>query len=189
MNIILASQSPRRKELLAKLEYEFEIIPSDIEEIISSTEPDMVVMELARQKALDVYDKCMYSTNEGSIVIGADTIVCLDGEILGKPQTKEDAFYMIESLQGRTHDVYTGVSIVWDGGIRTFNECTKVTFYAMSEDEIRNYLAKNDCMDKAGAYGIQGEAAIYIEKIAGDYNNVVGLPIARLYHELKDIVR
>lgn len=188
MEIILASQSPRRKELLSKAGYEFEIIPSDVEEIVTSTKPDMVVMELARQKAIDVYEKCMHSSDKGIIVIGADTIVTVDDEILGKPHSTDDAYRTLKKLQGRAHEVYTGVSLVWDSGIKTFCECTKVTFFPMSEMEILKYIETGDCMDKAGSYGIQGPGAIYIKKIEGDYNNVVGLPIARLYHEINDLL-
>lgn len=182
MNIILASKSPRRCELMQQAGFEFDIEPSDKEEIITSILPKDVVEELSRQKALDVYEKY---NNADILVIGADTIVSVDNKILGKPKTKQEAYEMLKTLSGRTHEVYTGVCFVINKGIHTFNECTKVTFYEMTDDEIWSYVNTNDPMDKAGAYGIQGKCAIYIKEISGDYNNVVGLPISRLYQELK----
>lgn len=182
MKIILASKSPRRCELMQQAGFEFDIEPSDKEEIITSILPKDVVEELSRQKALDVYEKY---NNPDILVIGADTIVSVDNKILGKPKTKQEAYEMLKTLSGRTHEVYTGVCFVTDKGNHTFNECTKVTFYEMTDDEIWSYVNTNDPMDKAGAYGIQGKCAIYIKEISGDYNNVVGLPISRLYQELK----
>lgn len=182
IKIILASQSPRRRELMEQAGYRFDIIPSHKEEIITKTLPCEVVEELALQKALDVYDICGES---GRLVIGADTVVSLDGKILGKPKSKQEAFDMLKELQGRTHEVYTGVAFVSDTLRHSFYECTRVTFYPMADGEIQSYVDTGDSLDKAGAYGIQGRCAIYIKEICGDYNNVVGLPIGRLYHELQ----
>lgn len=195
--IILASQSPRRRELLAQAGYEFEIITSDVEEVTTKEAPDEVVKELSHQKAKAVFDGLIsYSSNMGMdddlhlVVIGADTVVSLDGKIMGKPKNKEEAFHMLKSLQGNTHQVYTGVTLFFYDysnkltEVKSFAECTNVTFYPMKDSEILGYIATGDCYDKAGSYGIQGSFAIFIEKIDGDYNNVVGLPIARLYHEL-----
>lgn len=186
--IILASQSPRRRELMEQAGFEFDIVPSNMEEVITKTVPYEVVEELAEQKAKDVYRIC---NDSETLVIGADTVVAIDGKILGKPGTFEEACEMLRLLSGRSHEVYTGVSFVWNGEDKvykhTFHECTKVTFYPMSDGEIREYAASGDSMDKAGAYGIQGRCAIFIKEIQGDYNNVVGLPIARLYQELKEL--
>lgn len=182
MKVILASKSPRRCELMQQAGFVFDIEPSDKEEIITSILPKDIVEELSRQKALDVYKK---HDNKDILVIGADTIVSVDNKILGKPKTKQEAYEMLKTLSGRTHEVYTGVCFATNKKIHTFNECTKVTFYEMTDNDIWSYVNTNDPMDKAGAYGIQGKCAIYIKEINGDYNNVVGLPISRLYHELK----
>lgn len=195
--IILASQSPRRRELLAQMGLQFEICPAYGEEIITSTIPWQVVEELSMRKAEEIYRKEREERPEESIlVIGADTIVVLNGRILGKPQSQAEACEMLRSLQGQKHQVYTGVTLIWneqEDGVgcvkkqHTFHEETEVEFYPMTEQEIEEYVATGDCMDKAGAYGIQTQSGVYIRGICGDYNNVVGLPIARLYHELRKI--
>ena len=198
--IILASASPRRKELLEQIGIEFEICPAKGEEVITKTQPHEVVMELSKQKAEEIAAMVL-SFNESHkeittptdvLVIGADTVVAHEGKILGKPKDEEDAKCMIRSLAGNTHSVFTGVTFVLidkEGrcGEVVFYEKTDVTMHTMSELEIERYVATAEPMDKAGAYGIQGKCAIYIEKIAGDYNNVVGLPISRVYQELKKI--
>lgn len=182
--IILASASPRRRELLAQAGFSFEVKVSDAEETTTEREPEKIVKELALRKA-----EAAAAEEEDALVIGADTIVAADGKILGKPHSREEAFAMLSMLQGRTHQVYTGVALILkeSGAERrqVFSEKTDVTMYSMTEQEIRAYINTGEPMDKAGAYGIQGRAAIYIERIDGDYNNVVGLPIARLYQELK----
>lgn len=182
--IILASASPRRRELLHQIDLEPEIIPSAIEEKITKTEPDLVVMELSEQKAMDVAETCRGTK---AFVIGADTVVAFGGRILGKPHSEEEAFEMISSLQGNTHQVYTGVTVIdcQTGARETFAERTEVQVYPMEDGEIRNYIATKEPMDKAGAYGIQGRFAAYIQGIHGDYNNVVGLPVGRVYQTLK----
>lgn len=191
--IIIASQSPRRRELMEQAGYEFTVIPSTVEEVITKTLPYQVVEELSGQKARDVYDITIQKNGNTKdiLVIGADTVVALGDKILGKPKSKEDAVNMLMALQGNTHQVYTGVTLVWNYEGQTceksFYECTRVTFYPMSMEEIESYVNSNDPMDKAGAYGIQGRCAVYIKEICGDYNNVVGLPIARLYQELKEV--
>ncbi|MBQ8913327.1 MAG: septum formation inhibitor Maf [Lachnospiraceae bacterium] len=190
MRIILASQSPRRRELLKKVGFSYEIIPSDMDEVVTKNIPSEVVCELSFQKAMDVYGKI--KDNEDVLVIGADTVVAFSGEILGKPKSKTDAYEMLKKLQGKSHEVYTGVTFLYkeeDIKSHTFFECTEVTFYPMTDKEIYDYIETGDPMDKAGAYGIQGQCGIYIEKITGDYNNVVGLPIARIYQELKKLDR
>lgn len=190
--IILASASPRRKELLARLGVEFEVIPSRGEEVITKEMPSEVVMELAVQKASAVAKELKKNT-EHVLVIGADTIVVNDGKILGKPADEDDACQMLRSLSGKTHQVYTGVCLITLGTEKCrehiFFEKTDVTFYPMTEEEIRDYVATKDPLDKAGAYGIQGICGKYIRGIQGDYNNVVGLPVARLYHEMQQNCR
>lgn len=199
--IILASGSPRRKQLLEQVGFEFEVWPSQCEEKIESTIPSEVCMELSRQKALDIAagihtyneDHSDISSNQNLLIIGADTIV-VDGEqILGKPKDDENAKDMLRKLSGNTHSVYTGVTFVFmssDGrvGAHSFCEKTDVTFYSLSEEEICEYVDSGDPLDKAGAYGIQGNFAKHIKKIDGDYNNVVGLPVGRLYEELKELL-
>lgn len=186
MRVILASASPRRKELLAQIVDDFEICVSDVEEIITEKEPAKVVEELSVQKAFAVY-----SGTEGDVlVIGADTVVAMEDKILGKPSDKADAFSMLQMLQAKEHSVYTGVTVCMRRDNKeqkiTFSECTGVRFYPMTEAEIQEYIATGEPMDKAGAYGIQGIGGRFVEKISGDYNNVVGLPVARLYQELKE---
>lgn len=190
MRIILASASPRRRELLTQIGVDFEVIVSDVEEKVTADLPHEVVMELSAQKAESVMkDLSSQKDAEQTIVIGADTVVACGGEILGKPKDGEDAGRMLRMLSGREHEVYTGVSFVYSGceKAHTFYECTKVKFASMTEREIEEYIATKDPMDKAGAYGIQGFCARYIEGIEGDYNNVVGLPVCRVYQELKKL--
>lgn len=186
MRYILASASPRRRELLAQAGFQFEVIPSSIEETITKTVPSEIVMELAAQKAKDVF--CNYGQKD-CVVIGADTIVVYRDEILGKPADKAEAYDMLSMLADRTHQVYTGVSLVISRkGIahtRTFYESTDVTFCPVSPKDLRAYVETGDPLDKAGAYGIQGAFAIHVKRICGDYNNVVGLPVCRLYQELR----
>ncbi len=186
--IILASASPRRREILAGAGIHFEIITSGAEEKSIKTDPAELVEELSYIKASGT-DTLVKDSD--SVVIGADTVVACDGKILGKPESEEDALKMLTLLQGRTHQVYTGVTILYGGrGERkrkTFHECTDVTCYPVSREEILEYIRTGEPMDKAGAYGIQGLWGIYVQKICGDYNNVVGLPAARLIHEAKKL--
>ena len=187
MRYILASKSPRRQELLARTGLPFEVIPSDMEEIITKEIPSDVVMELASQKAKNVYD--LLENKSNVTVIGSDTIVVYRDEILGKPIDKQDAYDMLSMLADRTHQVYTGVSLIVnkDGKTKTktFFEKTDVTFYPIYKEDLKRYVESGDPLDKAGSYGIQGDFSIHIKEIHGDYNNVVGLPIGRLYQELK----
>ncbi|MDE6924054.1 MAG: Maf family protein [Acetatifactor sp.] len=197
MRIILASASPRRRELLEQIGLSFEVMTSHVEEKISSSEPDRVVEELSRGKAKAVAEEPVRDREaaaEGALlVIGADTVVALDGAILGKPADAEDAFRMLERLQGREHEVYTGVTLLYRAAgasgwtVRSFHERTCVHFYPMTEAEISEYVDTGDPLDKAGAYGIQGFCARYVRGIEGDYNNVVGLPVGRLYQEIKEL--
>lgn len=184
--IILASASPRRKELLTQIGIPFDVRVSHVEEKVKDTHPEAVVESLAEQKAEAVFKE----TDKEALVIGADTIVVLDGRILGKPKSEEEAVEMLSALAGRSHEVYTGVCFLYrqngEEKRRVFHEETKVTFYPMKKQEIEDYVSTKDCMDKAGSYGIQGSAAAFIKGICGDYNNVVGLPVARVYQELKE---
>lgn len=188
--IILASSSPRRRELLSQIGISFTVKVSDADEHTSEKDPGKLVEILSERKAEAVFHTLSASEQANALVIGADTVVALDGEILGKPTDEADAFRMLAMLQGRSHQVYTGVTILCadDSGVKSVNqffEETTVTFYPMTEEEIRFYIATREPMDKAGAYGIQGKGAAYVKEIHGDYNNVVGLPIARLYQELR----
>lgn len=189
MKIILASASPRRRELLTQIGLTFEIKVSDVEEKLTTTVPAEVVQELSRQKAEAVLATCEgEEVAEPVVVIGADTIVACDDVILGKPKDQGDAARMLHMLSGRSHQVYTGVTFAYQGEKReiySFYEATTVHFADMTEEEIQEYISTLDPMDKAGSYGIQGFCARYITGIEGDYNNVVGLPVCRVYQELK----
>ena len=187
--IILASASPRRRELMQQAGYNFEIQVSHKEETYISETPDDIVKELALLKARDIAEQ-----NEAKdlVVIGADTVVAYQGAILGKPSSKEDAFAMIQSFQGDRHQVYTGVAILSydeEGNETVVNHAVKTDVYvnSMTDEEIWKYIESDNVMDKAGSYGIQSGFAIHIEKIEGDYFNVVGLPISYIYNILKDI--
>lgn len=189
MRIILASASPRRKELLEQIGLEFEIKVSHVQESMTATEPGKIVEELSEQKARAVLESL--ENEKDVLVIGADTIVAVGNSILGKPSSVKHAVEMLEWLSGNTHEVYTGVTVYYRTSeeklyCKTFHEMTRVSFYPMTELEISEYVATKDCMDKAGAYGIQGFCARYIRGIEGDYNNVVGLPVGRLYQEIKE---
>lgn len=248
MKIILASASPRRRELLEQIGLAFEIRVSDVEEKVTTSDPGQVVEELSRQKAEAVLT-ALEEKEEDVLVIGADTVVALEGHILGKPADQKDAVGMLKGLSGRSHEVYTGVTLLYrprsgggddamageakdsayeampgkqeadevfsvnrkcpaagescrgsarsigsgDAGSRvcrkTFHERTKVAFYPLTEGEISDYVSSGECLDKAGAYGIQGIFARYVQGIEGDYNNVVGLPVGRLYQEAKEWLR
>ena len=179
-HIILASASPRRKEILELADLKFDIMPSNAQEITTKTAPNEVVMELASIKAKDIYKK----SEKQSMIVGADTVVAYQGQILGKPTDKADAKRMLTMLSGQTHEVYTGVCIIEDGKTKTFYEETKVTFYEISDEQIDHYIKTGEPMDKAGSYGIQGKAAVFIKGIEGDYYNVVGFPIARFLQEI-----
>ena len=186
--IVLASASPRRKELLSRTGMTYCVVVSTGEENPGTTDPVEAVKRLSRQKAFCVAE-ILKEDPVPMLIIGADTVVAFEGKILGKPVDKEDAFRTLRSLQGKRHQVYTGVTLlrkrnnIWEPF--TFCEKTEVEFYPVSENEIREYIETGEPMDKAGSYGIQGTFGIYVKGIAGDYNNVVGLPVGRLVYELK----
>ena len=190
--IILASASPRRRELLSQIGMEFEIRPSGALEQTKGTQPAEIVEELSALKAGEVFDALSKEERADALVIGADTIVALDGRIMGKPKDPGEAALMLGRLQGRTHQVYSGVTLVWQGRedspsrIRlSFHEKTDVAMFPMTEREIERYVATGEPLDKAGAYGIQGKCASHIRGLRGDYYNVVGLPLGRLCQEMK----
>lgn len=209
VRLVLASASPRRRELLSQIGLEFTVMPSTKEENAKTTEAGALVQELSRQKAVDIWEQLSGGQGQNPdadqeqiseetqepnlngkrqpelLVIGADTVVCCEGKILGKPHSREAAAEMLTALQGRSHEVYTGVTLYSQSETVTFFECTQVEFYPMTEVEISEYIDSKESMDKAGAYGIQGLGARFVKGIRGDYNNVVGLPVGRLYQELK----
>ena len=192
MKLILASGSPRRRELLTLAGITFEVRPcSDPEETAADT-PVHTVLDLSSHKAHAVFDDIAERSEKGDFaVLGADTIVVIDGEIIGKPQDDEDARQILNKLSGRTHEVFTGICILVrkDGKTRekTFCERTAVTMYPITDAELDAYLSSGEHMDKAGAYAIQGLAVKFVRKVTGDYSNIVGLPIARVYHELSKL--
>lgn len=175
--IVLASGSPRRRELLGQMGItEFEVLPAKSEETApDGLTPAELVQHLALQKAQEVA-----ALRPNALVIGADTVVVLDGTVLGKPKNEADAERMLSALSGRSHEVYTGLAVVNGGRIYRHAECTKVEFRPLTENEIAGYIATGEPMDKAGAYGIQGRACVFIRGIQGDYYNVVGLPVCAL---------
>ena len=199
--LVLASGSPRRKELLKDAGYEFDVIPSDATEKATYKRPAYFVQELAALKANDVADRILNRDTlyeEGKyikgevIIIGADTVVSLLDDILGKPKSEKDAFNMIKSLSDKKHYVYTGVSLIRavDGKItnrRTMYVRTSVHVAKLNDEEINAYIATGECMDKAGAYAIQGKFAKHIERIEGNYPTVVGLPINAVYNLINDV--
>jgi len=194
MRIILASGSPRRRELLTKIYKEFEVIVSETDETVTDTNPERIVEELAQRKAKAVFDKIVAegdnTSSDDFLVIGADTIVYYDGDVLGKPEDEEDAKAMLSMLSERTHQVYTGVALcIRKNGkesLSVFNDKTDVTFNYIDRFDINDYVLSGSPLDKAGAYGIQDDFAKHVKKIEGDYNNVVGLPVARLYQQLRE---
>lgn len=182
MNIILASASPRRTEILKLAMIDHLVIPSTCEEVIENgLKPFQVVESLSYQKAIDVF-----KNHQEDIVIGADTIVTINDLILGKPHSEDEAIQMLELLSGKTHQVITGVTIMSNNLVKTFHEVTYVTFDELTINQIRTYIKSENVYDKAGSYAVQGTFCKFISKINGDYYNVVGLPISRLYKELKE---
>lgn len=181
--IILASKSSRRKELLEESGIKFQIHTEAVEEVLHLEQGVRLAVE---QIALDKA-KAVASKYPEAIVIGADTMVCLDDELLGKPIDEEDARAMLHRLSGNTHEVITGVALCLDDRCVIFHEVTKVTFYDLEETIIDAYIASKEPFDKAGAYGIQGKGRLFVKGIEGDFFNVVGLPIARVYREIKKL--
>lgn len=200
---ILASGSPRRREILAQVGISFRVIKSDCEEVSSYSEPENIVGELSRLKCLDVADKiiagktdCGITGEDTIFVIGADTMVSVDGIIMGKPRNQKHAYEMIKKIQGRDHTVHTGVSIaklIYDGEnayktdtVKTFVEGSTVSVVPMTDDEINEYISSDEPYDKAGGYAVQGLFAKYIQGISGDFYNIVGFPVCRFLMEIKN---
>lgn len=184
--LILGSASPRRHELLKHTYLNFKVVTSDIDEISHFQNPVEIVKDLALQKAKHVYNKL--SEDADFFVIGADTIVVVDNKILGKPKSKDDAKKMLMNLSNRTHQVFTGVSFVWQGNEFTFHDSTSVTFEKITKDLLDLYIATGESMDKAGSYGIQGAALGFIKEVKGSYSNVVGLPVDKVLINLKNVM-
>lgn len=188
--VILASASPRRRELLAQIGMDFKVIISKADENISEPAPEQLVMKLSNIKAMAVYEEHGIE-DEATIILGADTVVAFDGKVLGKPKDTQQAKEMLSMLSDNTHQVFTGVTILYkkQGGLKseTFYDKTTVYTYPISDKEIDQYIMTGEPMDKAGSYGIQGIGAKFIKKIDGDYNNVVGLPVSKIYQKIKEI--
>ncbi|MBR2133351.1 MAG: septum formation protein Maf [Eubacterium sp.] len=177
--LILASKSPRRKELLSIITKDFTILSSNEDETLpDGLTPKEAVEYLSKIKALPF-------AKDGDTVVGADTVVAINGNILGKPENEEDARRMLRLLSGKTHSVFTGVTVIKNGSITTFSCETRVKFFELTDREIADYVKTGEPMDKAGAYGIQGKGALLVEKIDGDYFNVVGLPVSLLNRHLE----
>jgi septum formation protein len=181
--LILASGSPRRKELLSNLHLQFDVIVSEIEEVVDNKlTPEEIVMSLALQKAEDVASK-----HRNAFVIGSDTVVVFQNEVMGKPKNEEDSYRMLRMLSNQTHQVFTGVAILFGSKKVTFFERTDVTFWDLSESEIAEYIKSGEPKDKAGSYGIQELGSVLVKSINGDYFSVVGLPVSRTIRELKKV--
>ena len=185
MKIVLASASPRRQELLKYIVPDFDIIPADIDETIPDGIPaDSSAEYLAVKKAEHIS-----AQHPDSLVIGSDTVVIIDGEVLGKPEDKSDAERMLRKLSGQVHTVVTGVCLSMNGRSKSFSKATKVKFYPLSDKEILDYIATEEPMDKAGAYGIQGFGSVLIEGIEGDFFNVMGLPVSSLKRKMGEFYK
>lgn len=179
-SIILASQSPRRQELIQHITPDYTVIVSEVEELLpEGIAPEDIPAYLAGIKA-----QAVAAAHPQDVVIGADTVVILDDTVLGKPRDTADAVQMLHALSGRVHTVITGCAVVKDGRLHTFSEMTRVEFYPLSDREIEAYIATGEPFDKAGAYGIQGRGCVLVKRIEGDFFNVMGLPVARLKREL-----
>lgn len=179
--LILASQSPRRKQLLEQVQIPFTVVTSQIEEKENpDLRPEELVLSLASQKA-----EAVFHHHEDHVVLAADTIVVIDGLVLGKPKNDEEAVQMLKHLSGKSHHVLTGVSIFAQGKKVSFYEKAEVTFFPLTDEEILSYVSSGEPLDKAGSYGIQGLGATLVEKISGDYFTIVGLPIARVVRVLR----
>ena len=187
MKVILASASERRQELLSRIIEEFDIMVSGFDEntVVFNDSISEYVKEISKGKALEIKEKI----TDNAIIISADTVVAFDGRILGKPKDRKDAFQMLKSLQGKSHEVYTGVTVIntKNNIIKQDSVATEVTFSEISDDEIIKYIETGEPLDKAGAYGIQGKGGVFVEKINGCYYNVVGLPLNRLKAMIEEV--
>lgn len=187
--VVLASASPRRKELLKLLTDDFEIVPSDAEDMskVDTSDPKKIPIQLSEQKCRDVVNRC--SPDENTVVIGCDTVVAdADGRLMGKPVDGEDAFRMLKSLSGKKSVAVSGVCVYYRDNFHSFSQTTEVRFYQLTDGEIEEYIKSGEPFGKAGAYAIQGQGSLFIKEIHGDYNNVVGLPTSLLSRKLKEIL-
>lgn len=185
MKVILASASPRRQELLKRIYEDFIVYPADIDETIpDEIGPEFAPVFLAAQKADAVAERF-----PKDLIISADTIVLLDGEVLGKPKDEDDAFFTLKKLSGKTHKVITGCCISIGSEATCFAEESLVTFFPLTDSEIIQYVKSGEAMGKAGSYGIQDTGALFVEKIDGDFYNIVGLPIAKLKREIDALIK
>ncbi len=183
MKLILASNSPRRRELLTLAGYEYNAVPSDADEITQGMAPSELAVCNARAKSQEVFSRL----GDDCVVIGADTVVCVENNIFGKPKDETDAFDMLKRLSGTYHSVITGCCVISQKGIREFSCESKVKFRNLEDEEIKHYIATGEPMDKAGAYGIQEKASLFAEHFQGDFYNIIGLPVAGLYPILKEL--
>ena len=184
MALILASASPRRNEILTLAGYSFDVLPADIKEQFPHGAPaDIAARELSRQKAAALKSKVALT----DIILAADTVVAVDGAVLGKPYDAEDAARMLRLLSGKTHTVYTGVTLLRGDECISFTQATQVTFYELTDRQINGYIATGEPFDKAGAYGIQGRGCVLVKSIDGDYFNVMGLPIAQVARQINKL--
>ncbi len=184
MKIILASASPRRQELIKMITENVEVFPAVCDETVK----DGLIGKEVAEYLSSVKGEAVKNYFENEIIVSADTIVCLGNEVLGKPKSNEDAVSMLKKLSGKTHSVFTGVTIIKGERKKTFSNETKVKFYELTESEIKDYVNSGECADKAGSYGIQGKGGLLVEKIDGDYFNVVGLPVAKLKREIEEFI-
>lgn len=184
MRIILASASPRRQELIKMITEDVVVNPCDCDETIKD---GLVGREIAEYLS-KIKGEAVKEQFGDDIIVSADTIVCLENKVLGKPKSREEAFFMLSTLSGNTHSVFTGVTIIKGEKIKTFSQETKVRFYNLTDEEIYEYIDSGEVYDKAGSYGIQGKGGLLVEGIDGDYFNVVGLPVARLKRELEAFI-
>jgi septum formation protein len=187
MNIILASNSPRRREILSQLNINFDVAPSKFEETLIDMKPIELVEHFAYMKALDVFESLKGNLPQDAYILGSDTIV-YSNSIMGKPKSDEEAFQMLKSLSNKEHQVISGLSVIQGstGKAITMNESTRVWFRELNDREITNYISSGEHKDKAGAYAIQGIGSLFVEKIHGCYFNVVGLPINKLFKIMKE---
>jgi septum formation protein len=187
MNIILASNSPRRREILSQLDLKFEVVPSDFEEAPVDMEPYALAEHFAYMKAMDVFLKLKMKQVEETYIIGSDTIVYCQ-KVMGKPRSEEDAYQMLKALSNKDHHVISGLCVIQasTGKAVTVHESTRVWTRELQDREIENYIASREPMDKAGAYAIQGIGSLFVEKIQGCYFNVVGLPVNKLFTVMKE---
>lgn len=189
MRLVLASSSQRRRELMSMCGYDYEIVVSNADENIMEHDPQKLVSALAEKKAREVYDRLIAEGTDPSelAVVGSDTVVAFNGEIIGKPRDEKDAVGILKKLSGNTHTVHTGIAVISRGSVQQDVSTTEVRFCTLTDDEINAYVASGEPTDKAGAYGIQGPFGMFAESICGNYFTIIGLPLPILYRMLKNI--